>query len=250
MSHTISTNSPSGNPSVATTSLEVAYDMETLDAGAMDDFSTNARNGTLVNSPTDVTGAPQRGQGRDFDNDADEATSIDIVDIDLTLPYTFAFWINPTAAGDTPQQVIAKDASGTQAYAVGITDPGDATLDSRYVNSGFKIATSTDTVSAGVWQHVAFIQSDGGGGTTDHQFFINGIPDSGGVINTALQPVSDNETTTICSNFNTSRDYHGSVDELVIFNRALSDAEIRTLAGGIRDVGGCGMMPHARRIVV
>ncbi len=90
----ISSDSPTGNSLVSTTNLELAYNMEILDTGKMNDFSTNGNDGTIVAGATDTAG--RKGQARAFNGIAGEIQFDDNASVSIISDFTFSVWVNVT----------------------------------------------------------------------------------------------------------------------------------------------------------
>ena len=100
---------------------------------------------------------------------------------------------------------------------------------------------SATTVTPGVWQHVAIIVDNMGGATSAYHFYINGI--DAGVSYSEDWTTSGTVTTTeplcIGSLWGQYQFFDGLIDELAIYNRALTPAEISAIhaAGSAGKVG-------------
>ena len=102
---------------------------------------------------------------------------------------------------------------------------------------------SDTNVNTGQWVHVAG-SLDGGGSASNLRIFVNGIEEAGEVI-TSGSPTDIVDTTPrrVIIGWRTSRDvaieaFQGEIDEVGLFNRVLSPAEIRA----IYDAGSLGMI--------
>ena len=86
--------------------------------------------------------------------------------------------------------------------------------------------TSSSAVNDGNWKHLAFVQQDNGG-----KMYLNGSLDQTDNSNGKVDLVSTAKTYLGKEGRNNSSDwyYSGKVDDLKIYNRALSASEIQTL---------------------
>ena len=94
-----------------------------------------------------------------------------------------------------------------------------------YSNGNKWVVTSNSAVDNGSWHHFAFVQKDNGG-----QMYLKGsledTDNSGGKVN-LLSTIK----TYIGGDLRDNRSYYsGKVDDLRIYNRALSASEIQTLS--------------------
>ncbi|MCC7246304.1 MAG: T9SS type A sorting domain-containing protein, partial [Saprospiraceae bacterium] len=101
--------------------------------------------------------------------------------------------------------------------------------------------TGGPTVPANEWSHVALVVKDGAGTNDTATVYLNGVP--------AFR-VGTHNPITFASAFqlgrdrtNSSRNYVGQMDEVVMYDRALTTAEIRELMNLTRNNPNTGSMP-------
>lgn len=96
------------------------------------------------------------------------------------------------------------------------------------VNGGYEFTNVSTTLGAGVWYHLA-CTFDG----TTMKFFVNGVLQQ--AVTVAVQPKTTKPDlfTIGAYSFNGTSDsyFNGAIDDVVLYNRALSDAEVTALAG-------------------
>jgi len=97
------------------------------------------------------------------------------------------------------------------------------------------------TLPANEWSHVAFVVKDGVGTNDTAIIYLNGIP---------YQRVGTHNPVTFSTTFqigidrsNTTRNFIGSMDEVCIYNRALSKNEIREWMNLTRNNPNNGSLP-------
>lgn len=159
----------------------------------------------------------------------------------LTGPFTISFWAKTTTV-EADSIMLAKHAAGSQngyLVPVGPTGGGGAAGKANFTVSTFNSqgVTSTTTINDGVWHHIVGVYNPSPG---THSIYVNGAP--------AEETKSSGTMASNVSNFlvggvgqvgnptvNDGR-YTGLIDELQIYNNALSDSAISVLfanPGGI-----------------
>lgn len=190
--------------------------------------SLNGNHGTMYYG---VRTSGQSGGAIEFDGDWDyvlvpHSASISVGRGDFTL----SAWVRPTTV-EGIGSILGKTSSyDNQEYALGV-DNGRIRLDvERDGNDGH--AYSRPVVTPGVWQHVAVSFSSA---TLKAQFYYNGLSVS--------QDATDRPITALPYALNAAlyigmqgsaygdRSFAGGIDEVMIFNRALSADEIGVVYG-------------------
>jgi hypothetical protein len=206
--------------------------------GNLNDSSPNRLNGVLGGAPTYVAGV--RGQALEFDGSDDHVRVVQQDPLNpATGSFTFAFWakLDPTVgtSGATNWDLaVAKRDTGSNGYYVGADrNQGSAQQAGFKLMLGDTTARRVDTpyvlVPLGDWvpvaavldrgQNVHRISVDGG------QTWATATPPAG-----PIAPVQD-----LGIGWDIGQNnywFHGMIDEVRLYNRALSDAEIAWLAGG------------------
>ena len=182
------------------------------------DFSSWGNNATCVGENCSVYSTGKRGKALTFDGSGDYHTVADSASLSITNDITIALWLYPNAASQQ-MAFVSKGASG---YS--------GTSWEFYVNSANKLVlengatiTATNTTSASKWQHVVAVAN-----STNTQFYINGIADAGNPngdagISNAARSIFIGKKRADTSLLN------GAMDDIMIFNRALSEAEVVAL---------------------
>ncbi|MBN2180980.1 MAG: discoidin domain-containing protein [Sedimentisphaerales bacterium] len=195
-----------------TTNLVAQYLME----NNVQDSSGNGLNGTIVGTPGYVAGIT--GMALSLDGVDDHVNCGDNARFDITGQITLAAWVKTNDAGNGQHNPFV--GKGDQSYAIKhasnnsmeffIYDDDWQTLQSP-INSSFN-----DN-----WHHIA--------GTFDGnqlRLYVDGLladsMDYTGAIATTTYPVNIGRNSQ-----NTDRLYEGAIDEVRIYNRALSEAEIQ-----------------------
>jgi streptogramin lyase len=195
------------------------------------DSSGQGNNGTLVNAPSWTTGRSASAlqfSGSSYVNVVDSPT-LSIGSGDFTL----AAWINrsgvppPSCCSAT---IISKTTLGTApGYWLGLLHANDGHVVFQLIrpDGGVLTGTSTTTVAAGTWHHVAVTFQRTGNAT----FFIDGV--SAGTVNISAYSgdISNSRPLRIGRSETYDNQFDGGIDEAKIWNRALSAGEIATEAG-------------------
>ena len=193
------------------------------DGDANDIVGTN--NGTLVNGATFASGMV--GQSFSFDGADDYVQVPDSASLDLTAQITIDAWVYPTVQG---RRVVDKiTAGGSDGYLLD-TWPGNV----RFIVGNIGVVGSTP-LSTGVWTHIA--------GTYDGsqlRVYVNGVLD--GSVNTNIAIPTNNLPLRIGADQNGSNLFNGLIDEVEIFGRGLSAAEIQSIYNTGSD-GKCKSTP-------
>lgn len=176
------------------------------------DRSGAGNNGTLTNGPTITTG--KVGQALTFDGSNDYvSTGSGVPTADI---FTFTAWVKWNSGTST---IIGPDTDAGIQFRV-MTSTGRIEL---LHSNTLSIGNSTVGVPAGIWTHVA-VTNDASG---NYRFYINGT-DAGGsgtnLFNYANRPVLIGTRTT-----STLESFNGSIDEVRIYNTALTAAQIQSI---------------------
>ena len=209
------------------------------------DSSGNANTGTLTNGPTWTTG--QIGGATDFDGTNDYIQIPSNAAYDSTVG-TWSFWVKvDTIGGTTPDSILFRaDPSGS---FNGVNMNVNTSFRFGFqVKNGSSIAVqgndSKITANDGSWHHVVFVWTQISGGT--NQLFIDGALSVSAVNSTAWN--FNNQAVRLAdATDNYWEILDGKLDEIRIYNRALSADEIaklyKTTAPDNPDTGLIGYWP-------
>jgi hypothetical protein len=191
----------------------------------VNDISGNGNDGTIVGDPVFVEGPAGYGTALEFNGDdyvdCGNADSLQIQDA-----ITMSFWFNVVAFENTWEAMISK---GDSAYRVsrGGGD-GDAThmgISGTTGGGGNGWFNGVTLVTGGDWHHFAGTY-DGAEG----RIYIDGVLDA--TTEATGQINIETENFWIGNNSqNVDRFFHGMMDEVMLYNRALSELEVMYLAG-------------------
>jgi hypothetical protein len=215
------------NSNTATVSLSVAAALrgEWLLDGNASDSSSYGANATLLGSPPFVAG--RVGQALSLNGTTQYATVADANHLDLTSGLTMAAWIRPAGAAPATQDLIKKATlGGVDGYELSLSSAGTvfvrlnqaASADTFRVNS-----TTAYPLSNSAWMHVAATYD----GTTI-RLYINGTLESS--VGGPAAIATNSLPLTLGAQSDASRFYSGLLDDVHLYSRALSAAEITALA--------------------
>ena len=182
--------------------------------GDANDSSGNELHGTIVGDPNFVEG--QVGMALELDGIDDYVDSGNPPELVITEAISIACWVNPAQLGGE-QGFAGLDAGYSfKAHGEGVRFTTPGILDHSSANL---------TLEAGVWQHVAATFQPGQ--DEGLVFYLNGVETermSSSAINTGSGPfrIGNNQWDEFLT---------GLIDEVAIYNRILSEAEVRYLAG-------------------
>ncbi|WP_299246469.1 LamG-like jellyroll fold domain-containing protein [uncultured Aquimarina sp.] len=134
----------------------------------------------------------------------------------LSDDFSIEFWMKPDISG-TDEHFILDNTSGSSGYSlrIDITQQLNFTF---FTASGVK-NLSTSTIANDQWQHVAIVYNDSG-----YSIFIDGMLDNSLALSEAIVDSSNNLT--MGSAFGGGEYYAGAIDELRVWDVALSSCRI------------------------
>ncbi|HYD35103.1 MAG TPA: DUF2341 domain-containing protein [Vitreimonas sp.] len=144
-----------------------------------------------------------------------------------TRDFTLSAWVKTTSG---EQSIISKQIANTwNGYNFYIMPDGKLISSVSWLNNGATSSiTSTNSVNDGTWKHVVFVMN--GADRTNWKLYINGQADSfteagsdlsgTGIDNTVPLRIGNRE-------YNDATDFIGQIDDVKVFNYALSTAQVR-----------------------
>ncbi len=196
----------------------LAYDMETLSGGSMQDLSGHGLAGTLYGT-TGVAG--EVGLARQFNGTGARIQSTGSLTASTSL--TISAWVNrdPNQT-DTLGDVF----NGTTIGILKVSNTGVVYAE-YYGGGAWHTVASNTKVSASTWTYVAVTFAPGLNGVTYVDIYINGALDANsGTV--AGQP-SGSYSPTVGAGSATSERFKGIIDEVQVFNLTLSSAQVGSL---------------------
>ena len=181
------------------------------------DASPAANDGTISGAARTTAG--RFGGALAFDGSNDWVTVDDDASLRLGTGMTASAWVNPTAPGNTWRTVLFKQRSGGLSYALyGSTDTGQP---GGHVSTPFEVnARAPSSLPVGVWSHLA-TSYDG----ATLRLFVNGVQVASRAVGGAI--TNDAGPLRIGGNAIWAEWFAGRIDEVRLYNRALSAAELQ-----------------------
>lgn len=220
------------------TDLVAYWRMEENTGSTVADSSSNSYTATLTNGPTFSTDVPFPSlYSLDFDGTDDYIEVSDHDDLSFgnsstDSAFTMAGWVKLDST--TLQRFVTKSGSSTAEYIFG-TGGGSNLLLALYddTTSVVRYRVSSGTLSTGTWTHVAVTHS---GGTI--KLFINGTEDSGSSGDIGSYTAMHNSTGTVrLGGYQNGSQYtNGKLDELAVWDEALTSSEITAMASSPIDL--------------
>jgi hypothetical protein len=207
------------NARAAVPGLVAAYGFEEGSGSTLNDNSGNSNNGTLQNGPSWVTNG-KFGKALRFDGGNDRVSIPDSNSLDLTTGMTLEAWVYPTSIESGWDAILIKEYGSGPTYS--ILANGDGNTPYTYISSnniGYGAGGGT-TLPVNSWTHVA-ATFDG----ATIRLFLNGTQVKTVSFSGAIQ-VSARELFIGGSTFLSNEGFPGVIDEVRIYNRALSASEI------------------------
>jgi Concanavalin A-like lectin/glucanases superfamily/Viral BACON domain len=224
-----------------TTGLVGAWGFNEASGPTVADSSGNANAGTLTGA-TRVAG--RFGGGLSFDGVNDLVTVNDANSLDLRTSMTLSAWVRPTASNDW-RTVLLKEQPGQLVYA--LYSSTDNNRPSGHVfTSGDTALGGPSVLPVNTWSHLAAVWD---GATM--RLYVNGTQVSSGAL-AGTAPVSAGALR-IGGNSVWGEWFAGLIDEVRVYNRALTAAEVATdrdtaIAGGATLLAARGGKAKASKV--
>ncbi len=147
--------------------------------------------------------------------------------------FSVSLWVNGIAQTDRRVFSEGSTTSGNPLFNLGTHNTGaDGTVDIYIRNNAGTVVGdhrhSVGTAYDGVWHNIVYVQRDVGGGNMKGQVWVDGVLDP--VVITPLRPLTPN-TTSIGGILRAAPSawFAGLIDEVAVWNRALSSNEVSIL---------------------
>lgn len=210
-------------------------------SGTRLDYTANNNDLTDNNTVASSADAQEGSLSADFERDNSESLSITDAaqtGLDITGNISICLWVKPESTPAQDRSFIGKwNASGNQrSYVFQVTTAGviDGILSSN--GTATTRATGASSLGTGAWRHLAMVYNG-----TDIRLYLDGNLDSNGASNPAAYTggiFNGNADFRIGAHGTTvTQFFDGLIDEVAVFNRALSSTEISDIFNnGIQDV--------------
>ena len=205
------------NSSPPPTGLVLAYGFEEAGGATATDSSTAKNNGT-INGPVSTTGG-KFGRALSFDGVNDRVDVPDANSLDLSNGMTLEAWVKPTSITGWRTAILKERGTNDLVYALYASNGAKPRTEN--FTSAENAAVGTAALPLNAWSHLASTY-DG----TNLRFYLNGAlvatkAATGAMPNTA-SPLR------IGGNAIWGEYFSGLIDEVRVYNRALTEAELKT----------------------
>ena len=137
----------------------------------------------------------------------------------LTANFTISAWVAPDTFG--AWRFIYQSGTQTNYWAVGLEDTGDGHID--FSEHGIADYISTSAISDSNWHHIVVVKD----GIVSHiRFYLDGTADGTASVGTVATPSGAKR---IGRESNGASPFNGLIDEVYVYNYALSADQINTL---------------------
>jgi hypothetical protein len=199
------------------TGLVAAYGFNEGTGTKVTDLSGNGNNGTT--RATTWTTAGKYGGAATFDGTTSWVTVNDANTLDLTSGMTLEAWVYPTALGTGWRTVIFKEKTGGLIYSLYANESTQRAL--TQLNIGGELnAWSTTQLPLNTWSHIA-----GTWDGTTLKMWVNGVLAGSRAVTGTL--TNSTGVLRIGGNSIWSEWFAGRIDEVRVYNRALSQAQLQ-----------------------
>lgn len=199
-------------------SLILYFSFDELDGDTVIDHSQYGNNGTIAGAPELVAGKFGNALKLNGQSDWVEVPHADILTVDTDV--TVMAWINAErhqGPNDQRWQGIVAKGNGPRSYSFYTEFPSEC----LHLSAGGSGSVCTGTVALNEWQHVVAHVEDG-----THRYWLNGeaVGEFGG--QNPLPGAADTADVLVGKTHESNREFLGLIDEVRIWNRALSEDEI------------------------
>jgi Concanavalin A-like lectin/glucanases superfamily len=197
--------------------LVAAYGFDEASGTTTPDASGSGNPGVISGATRIAAG--RAGAGLEFDGVNDWVTVADANSLDLTSGMTLEAWVYPTALGTTWRTVILKERPAGLAYALYAND--DKTRPETFSFTGSELGVrGPSALPLNTWTHLAATY-----GSSTLRLFVNGTQVAtrsvGSALGTSANPLR------IGGNAVWNEWFQGRIDEVRVYNRALTAADIQ-----------------------
>lgn len=213
-----SSGSGSGSTPPPTTGLVAAYAFNEGSGTTVTDASGNGNNGTISNATWSTSG--KFGKALSFNGTNALVTIKDATSLHLTSGMTIEAWVNPSSITGAWRDVIYK---GDDNYAIEATSTNSGAVPGAVatINGSDLAAYGTAALAANSWSHLA-LSFDG----STMRFYVNGTQVSSVAMSGTLATSSN--ALQIGGDSIYGQFFAGLIDEVRIYNTALSAAQIQS----------------------
>jgi chitodextrinase len=211
-------NTTVSNTADTSSSLGLYYNFDEGSGRIANDSSGIGNAGRLLGGTTWTAG--KLGQALSFDGVSGNVTAATTTGLNLSTTLTIAAWINPSDV-TAYRTLVAKGTFGPRGYGVNLLN-GHL----NFIKVGLADVTSSVLLAPGTWQHVAITWN---AATSEVKFYLNGAL-AQTIIDSVVPPAPlDTDKLLVGRWLGGGSYFAGAMDEIRIYNRVLSAADISAL---------------------
>src|SRR3989441_468099 len=205
-------------PADIASGLGLYYQFDEGAGSLANDSSGNGNAGSLLGGTTRTAG--KLGQALNFDGVSGNVTAAATTGLNLSPTLTLAAWINPSDVS-AYRTLVAKGAFWQRGYGMNLIN-GKL----NFIKVGIGDVTSSVAISAGAWQHVAITWN---AATSEVKFYLNGALAHTVINASVVNAPLDSDNLLVGLWLNGGSYFAGAMDELRVYNRVLSAADLSAL---------------------
>jgi len=210
--------------------------------GDADDASGIGNDGT-VNGAT-FTASGKFGGAYSFDGSNDHIAADNVDDMITDYPLTISAWVRTTS--DTWGSVASlADSSSETSYVDIHIQPGGTPLAIVRTDSSFDAALSSETINDGTWHNIVAVYTS----SNQRDFFVDGELKASNTVNKPF-PALNNFNIGRLGRLSDTNYFLGEIDDVAVWNRALSAGEIESIYDSSSIQCECIQMTLAELIAV
>ena len=198
--------------------LVAAYGFDEASGTTVADRSGNGNTGTLANATW--TSGGKYGSALSFNGSNAWVTVANASSLNLTTGLTAEAWVNPSALGSAYRTVLFREQPGNEVYSLYANQSSPQAPVGEVYAGGYKDAVGSGALPIGSWTHLA-MSYDG----ASVRLYVNGT-----LVSTTAAPgslASSSGVLRIGGNNIWGEYFSGLIDEVRLYNRALSASEIQ-----------------------
>ena len=200
--------------------LVAAYSFDAGSGTTAADSSGKGNIGTLAN--TTWTTAGKFGGALTFNGTSSQVSIPDNTTLDLTNGMTLSAWVYPSSAASSWRTVMLKENTGDLVYALYGSSDTSVPQGMRVVSGVTKSASGTAALPVNTWTNLA-VTYDG----ANLRMYVNGVQT--GTVAATGSMANSTLPLRIGGNAIWGEYFAGRIDEVRVFNRALSATEVTTM---------------------
>ena len=206
-------------PSTSVAGLVAAYSFDDFGGSMTADASGNSNHGTISEATRVASG--YYGNALKFDGVNDWVSVSDSASLDLTSGLTIEAMVNPATVMSSWRTILMKEQSGDEVYSLLANNASNKPVMGQWINGGLTTLYGVSSLAPNTWWHLA--------ATYDGQYqrmYVNGVKVSERAQTGPI--LTSNGAMYIGGNSIWGEYFQGTIDEVRIYNRALSGTEIVT----------------------